>query len=81
MNGDPGALLHDLLLGMGRIQGSLERIQETQQTHTDQLNRLDSRVDGLEGSVKVHSVVGGGLVAAAVAVGIDLVKAKLFGTS
>ncbi|MBF0192279.1 MAG: hypothetical protein HQL99_14230 [Magnetococcales bacterium] len=79
--GDPhGALLHEVLLGLGRLQGSVEKIHDTQKIHTDQLIRLDDRVDGLESSVKTHSVVGGGIVAACVAVGVELIKSRFLGS-
>ncbi|MBF0212294.1 MAG: hypothetical protein HQM00_01880 [Magnetococcales bacterium] len=79
--GDPhGALLHEVLLGLGRIQGSVEQIRDTQKVHTNQLMKLDERVDGLEGSVKTHSVVGGGVVAACVAVGVELIKSRFAGS-
>ncbi|MBF0339773.1 MAG: hypothetical protein HQL95_02260 [Magnetococcales bacterium] len=61
---------------LGKISGQLEAIQEAQRLHTDKLTRLDDRVGKLDAAVKVHSVVGGGATALAVATFVDLIKSR-----
>ena len=57
-----GDLMHDLLLGVGKIQGSLEAILRRQQEHSKWMARLDERLRLVERKAAVQGMVGGGVV-------------------
>ncbi|MBF0190798.1 MAG: hypothetical protein HQL99_06555 [Magnetococcales bacterium] len=73
------ALLHDLLLSMGKVQGSLEAIREQQQHQTDWMARLDERLRRVERKAAVNGMIGGGVVATGLSVLADLLKTRMAG--
>ncbi|MBF0272309.1 MAG: hypothetical protein HQL98_09635 [Magnetococcales bacterium] len=73
------ALLHDLLLSMGKVQGSLEAIREQQQHQTDWMARLDERLRRVERKAAVNGMIGGGVMAAGLSVLADLLKTRMVG--
>ncbi|MBF0213526.1 MAG: hypothetical protein HQM00_08180 [Magnetococcales bacterium] len=78
--GDPyDALLHDLLLSMGKVQGSLEAIQTQQQRQTDWMASLDDRLRRVERKAAVNGMIGGGLMATGLTLLADLLKNRMIG--
>ena len=68
-------LREELLERVYQISGALAGMQAEQRRHSEQLDRIEGRMDGMEGTVKVHSVVGGSLVAAVVTLAMEYIKA------
>ncbi|MBF0427284.1 MAG: hypothetical protein HQL94_00040 [Magnetococcales bacterium] len=78
--GDPyDALLHDLLLSMGKVQGTLEAIQLQQKNMTSWMAKLDDRLRRVERKAAINGMIGGGLVATGFSLLADLMKSKLTG--
>lgn len=73
------ALLHDLLLSMGKVQGSLEAIRQQQQHQTDWMARLDERLRRVERKAAVNGMIGGGVVATGFSMLADLLKMRVTG--
>ncbi|MBF0342300.1 MAG: hypothetical protein HQL95_15250 [Magnetococcales bacterium] len=73
------AILHDLLLSMGKVQGSLEAIQTQQQHQTDWMAKLDERLRRVERKAAVNGMIGGGLVATGLSILTDLLKSRMAG--
>ncbi|MEO5341088.1 MAG: hypothetical protein H7837_11340 [Magnetococcus sp. MYC-9] len=63
-----------------QISGALDGVRAEQARHGAILDRIEGRMDGVESTVKVHSVVGGGLVAGVVTLAMDYIKMKLAGS-
>lgn len=69
MNATPhGDVLHDLLLGMGKMQGSLESILRRQEEQTKWIARIDERLRCVERKAAVHGMISGGIVGVIVAI-------------
>ena len=68
-------LREELLERVCHMSGALAGIQAEQRRHSEQLDRIEGRMDGMESTVKVHSVVGGSLVAAVVTLAMEYIKA------
>ncbi len=56
------AILHDLLLGMGKMQGVLDSIQRRQQEQTKWMNKLDDRLRNVERKAALNGMLAGGVV-------------------
>ncbi|MBF0401310.1 MAG: hypothetical protein HQL90_11130 [Magnetococcales bacterium] len=66
--------LSEMLERVCQISGALEGVRAEQTRQGALLERIESRMDGLESTVKTHSVVGGGLVAAVISMAIEYIK-------
>lgn len=62
-NSNQDDTLHDLLLGMGKVQGILEAIQRRQQDQTRWMAKLDDRLRIVERKAAIQGMVGGAVVA------------------
>jgi hypothetical protein len=69
-----GGIKDDLLLKMGEVSGKLDLMLAEQRMHGDRLDRLDTRLRGVETKGAKHGAASGGLVA----VGVSLIK-EMFG--
>lgn len=67
----------EVVLMLGRVQGTLEQVVATQEVHSKMLQGVDDRLRTVEQKTAVAGAVGGGLAALAVGVGVDFVKARL----
>ncbi|MBF0610495.1 MAG: hypothetical protein G8345_14955 [Magnetococcales bacterium] len=67
----------ELLLMLGRIQGTLEAVQHRQEHHTTLLVNLDDRLRLVERRAAVHGTVGGTAAALAMTAFTQMIKAKL----
>ncbi|NGZ05231.1 MAG: hypothetical protein G8237_02635 [Magnetococcales bacterium] len=72
-------LLHDLLLSMGKVQGSLEAIRQQQQHQTDWMAKLDERLRRVERKAALNGMIGGGVAATGFAMLADLLKLRMTG--
>ncbi|MEO5346734.1 MAG: hypothetical protein H7834_10210 [Magnetococcus sp. YQC-9] len=73
------ALLHDLLLSMGKVQGSLEAIQLQQQHQTDWMAKLDDRLRRVERKAAVNGMIGGGVVGSGLSVMMEMMRSRMMG--
>jgi hypothetical protein len=55
-------ILHDLLLGMGKMQGVLESIQRRQHEQTKWMSKLDGRLRSVERKAALNGLLAGGVV-------------------
>ncbi|MBF0447368.1 MAG: hypothetical protein HQL67_04120 [Magnetococcales bacterium] len=55
-------ILHDLLLGVGKMQGALETIQNRQQEQTKWMGTLDDRLRRVEKKAALNGLMAGGMV-------------------
>lgn len=67
----------DVLLMLGRIQGTLEAVQHRQEHQTTLLVGLDDRLRHVERRAAVHGTIGGATAAMAMTALTQMVKAKL----
>lgn len=66
---------------LGRLEGLLQAVRETQEAHGATLGVIDGRLQQVERTTAVHSAVGGGVAGAAMAAMIELIKANFPGAS
>ncbi|MBF0164595.1 MAG: hypothetical protein HQL97_08590 [Magnetococcales bacterium] len=79
-SGNPfDTLLHDLLLSMGKVQGSLEAIQLQQEHQTDWMARLDDRLRRVERKAAVNGMIGGGVVGTGFSVMAEYMRTRMMG--
>lgn len=67
-NNNQKEILHDLLLGMGKMQGVLETIQKRQYEQTKWLSKLDERLRNVERKAAMNGMLAGGMVGLVVGV-------------
>lgn len=73
------AMLQDVLLNLGKVQGKLDAIGVAQQGQSEALRDMGMRVGKLEGAVKVHTKIGSAAVATVVSIGVGIAKEILGG--
>lgn len=76
-NDSYGPMLHDLLLNMGKLQGSLDSIQLQQQNQISWMAKLDDRLRHVERKAAVTGMLGGGLVTICLTILVELFKSKM----
>lgn len=68
---------NEVMLMLGRIQGSLDAVQKSQDDHSQLLHSMDDRLSYVERKTAIHGVIGGGVMAMVITACVELIKARL----
>lgn len=66
-----------IILMLGRIQGTLDAVQKQMDGHSEVLFAMDGRLRTVERHAAVHGALGGGMAAMAVSALVQMIKARL----